>query len=225
MPKISPEEHQRRIDAIVKYKSGYVSITALSKEVKMKPGSILAWMYLHEKEIPAITNYNPDSIECHTCGQHFINNHAFSTHYKILHKEQCNNFCEKCGQTLTDYNKSETHKTICIFCLLLIDKPWFDQSNIKRANSQRRRFAFRLRCIEHYGGKCACCNESTYEFLAVDHINGGGRKHSKEINGNLSKWVVTHNFPKEFQILCHNCNSAKGSYGKCPHQNKNESNN
>jgi len=35
----------------------------------------------------------------------------------------------------------------------------------------------------------------------------------------LNQWLVTNNFPKGFQILCWNCNFAKGMLGKCPHQN------
>ena len=32
------------------------------------------------------------------------------------------------------------------------------------------------------------------------------------------RWITKNNSPKGFQILCHNCNMAKGFYGKCPHQ-------
>lgn len=84
----------------------------------------------------------------------------------------------------------------------------------------------RLEVLKHYGGdppKCHCCGESIYEFLSIDHINGGGYKHRKEIGGyfgrNFYKWLVKNNFPDGFQVLCHNCNLAKGFYGKCPHEN------
>lgn len=76
--------------------------------------------------------------------------------------------------------------------------------------------------LAHYGAFCRCCNETTYEFLSIDHINGGGYKHRKEIGNfgrNFYKWLIKNNFPKGFQVLCHNCNLAKGFYGKCPHQN------
>src|SRR5690606_39680958 len=39
----------------------------------------------------------------------------------------------------------------------------------------------RFEAIMHYGGKCACCGESTYEFLCLDHSNGGGNQHRKEV--------------------------------------------
>jgi hypothetical protein len=41
---------------------------------------------------------------------------------------------------------------------------------------------------------------------------------SKLDNVALYRWLVKNNFPKEFQILCHNCNFAKFRLGTCPHE-------
>ena len=80
----------------------------------------------------------------------------------------------------------------------------------------------RLEVLIHYGGnppKCACCGESHIEFLTIDHIHGGGRKHSKitGLGTSFYKWLRKNNFPDGFQVLCWNCNCAKGHYGYCPH--------
>ena len=81
----------------------------------------------------------------------------------------------------------------------------------------------RLCTLIHYGGNppvCSCCKEYRLEFLAVDHVNGGGGKHHKELkkkNTNIYTWLRKNNFPSGFQILCHNCNMSKGFYGYCPH--------
>ena len=81
--------------------------------------------------------------------------------------------------------------------------------------------ATRIRALQHYGGeepKCACCSESNVEFLALDHINGGGNKHKKENNiGCLAKWLQKHHYPPGFRVLCHNCNFSLGAFGYCPH--------
>ncbi len=71
-----------------------------------------------------------------------------------------------------------------------------------------------------YGGKCTCCGEDQLEFLTIDHINGGGNKHRRSIGwASLYRWLKKNGFPKKgFQVLCWNCNIAKGFYGKCPHQ-------
>jgi len=69
-----------------------------------------------------------------------------------------------------------------------------------------------------YGPACACCGETEEAFLSVDHIEGGGNKHRREIrNHNIAAWLVKNGFPKGYQILCMNCNFAKGKLGKCPH--------
>ena len=76
-----------------------------------------------------------------------------------------------------------------------------------------------------YGNKCTCCGETTQEFLTIDHVYGGGKKHRQDFNllgANLYYWLRENNYPqKEFQILCANCNMAKARYGGCPHKNSN----
>lgn len=87
-----------------------------------------------------------------------------------------------------------------------------------RIQSKLRWARIRKTVIEHYGGKCVCCGESRLEFLALDHINGGGSKHRREFgSGHLYHWVLKQNFPEGFQVLCHNCNLSLGHYGYCPH--------
>jgi len=80
------------------------------------------------------------------------------------------------------------------------------------------RIAIRKEVLEHYGGKCECCGEVTYEFLSIDHINGGGAKHRKEINRMIVPWLRKNNYPEGFRVLCFNCNQAMGIYGYCPHK-------
>lgn len=51
----------------------------------------------------------------------------------------------------------------------------------------------------------------------IDHINGGGTKHRKQIGSHIYNWIKNNEFPEGFQVLCFNCNLAKGFYGVCPH--------
>jgi len=81
-----------------------------------------------------------------------------------------------------------------------------------------KRIMLRREVVDKLGHRCACCGESRYEFLAIDHIYGGGNQHRKTIKGErVYAWLIKNNFPEGFQLLCHNCNMAKGFYGICPH--------
>lgn len=98
-------------------------------------------------------------------------------------------------------------------------------AEIRRNDARKHRFAVRKRVLEAYGGaqpSCACCGESTNEFLAVDHIDGGGNAHRRAIGAKTGSafytWLERNRFPAGFQLLCHNCNVAKGIHGTCPHQ-------
>ncbi len=86
-----------------------------------------------------------------------------------------------------------------------------------RNNWKRKGEVLRRRVFNHYGLKCACCGEETYEFLELDHIDGGGNDHRRSV-GATYRWVIRNNFPPGFQTLCSNCNRAKFRYGACPHQ-------
>jgi len=109
--------------------------------------------------------------------------------------------------------------------MLKNDKKWRKNNKAKYTLYLRNHFhKLRLQIIDHYTQsqrKCMClgCNESHIEFLSIDHINGGGNKQRKKIGfgSDTYYWIIKHDFPEEFQILCHNCNLAKGFYGICPH--------
>jgi len=106
-----------------------------------------------------------------------------------------------------------------------LDKKWRDanKSGIT-AKRHAREWKLKHEVWAQYGGaKCACCGAAEQEFLTVDHVNGGGGKHRKEIreNGshNIYTWLKKHKYPDkhEYRVLCMNCNWAFGMYGRCPH--------
>lgn len=103
--------------------------------------------------------------------------------------------------------RRQKHHARCRFC--------------HREYNNRRNRALRVTVLTHYGGdppKCACCGEGILEFLALDHIHGGGRQHRRTIKVRWWEWLRDHGYPKGFRVLCHNCNQAWGVYGSCPHQ-------
>jgi hypothetical protein len=73
--------------------------------------------------------------------------------------------------------------------------------------------------IDGYGGKCVCCGETRKEYLSIDHINGDGNKHRKEMGFSghqFYRWLKKNNYPKGFQVLCFNCNMGKRNFSVCP---------
>jgi hypothetical protein len=71
--------------------------------------------------------------------------------------------------------------------------------------------------------ECSClgCKEDVFEFLTIDHINGGGGRHRAEVgSGNrFYRWLIKNGFPEGFRTLCYNCNNGIRITGDvCPHE-------
>lgn len=124
------------------------------------------------------------------------------------------NLCTECGE----YPPVQDHK----WCQLCYDNrnEWYADSAYKQRYAGIRA-QDKIQVFEHYGNKCACCGEDESCFLAIDHIDGGGNEHRKNIGkagSGFYKWLINNNFPEGFQILCHNCNMGKHlNNGICPH--------
>lgn len=88
----------------------------------------------------------------------------------------------------------------------------------------RYRQGQRVACLLHYGNgdpRCACCGLSNYEYLVIDHADGGGNRHRREngIHGNtIYSWLIRNGLPSGFRVLCFNCNFALGAQGSCHHE-------
>lgn len=94
-----------------------------------------------------------------------------------------------------------------------------------RLRDVRLRLEAKIEAFTRYGGcSCACCGEKHIEFLEIDHIQNDGAEHRMRLGGKnfvglrFYKWLKRNAYPDGFQVLCGNCNSAKGRYGECPHE-------
>lgn len=163
------------------------------------------------------------------CGRKSENGKAMCTRCKTkkLHNQKLrferrvkSGYCITCGK-----NKIAKRYSInrCKICLRKEKKR---RLKIRASSYQRlkvNRQLLKLKVFIAYGGvKCACCGETDPIFLSIDHINNDGRKHRELIgNDKIYRYLFKNNFPKGFQVLCHNCN--RGKYlngGICPHKNK-----
>ena len=116
----------------------------------------------------------------------------------------------------------------------------------KFQSSEKGKKAIQLKVLKHFSKLhsnsyipcCRCCglNDHT-DFLAVDHIQGKKQMDSipelKKLgysseDQELFKWIIDNNYLSDlkteyFQILCHNCNFAKGylkNNNECPMKGK-----
>ena len=123
--------------------------------------------------------------------------------------------CQECN---TNFEAKRNDALKCRPCVNNWRKEW---AKTKHAKELRRLANRRVReaALAGYGSVCNCCNEDTFEFLAIDHVNGGGRKEREVMSTvQIARKVINENWPDTYQVLCHNCNQAKGWYGICPHE-------
>ena len=97
-------------------------------------------------------------------------------------------------------------------------------------SSKKYHLRIRQDAFNAYGGpQCACCGTLVDQFLTLDHIDGGGAAHRAKLRGDSKRTdgggglkLYLHlkrmGYPPGFQVLCMNCNFAKGKYGRCPHE-------
>lgn len=144
--------------------------------------------------------------------------------------------CSNCGKLPPETNKSK-----CSECLeasrnsnkryyennpekvLARRKDWYSNGkfgHITRMTQKKQRLRLRKKVIEKYGGKCACCSESTYEFLQIDHIDKNGKQHRSEIGRSmkLHRDMLSDGVQYRIRILCGNCHNAITAHGVCPHE-------
>lgn len=98
--------------------------------------------------------------------------------------------------------------------------------NRRNEANKKNRDKIRDQVLDGYGRKCACCGETRWQFLAIDHVEGGGTKHRKTIRNPYAMrlLVIKEGFPAKYRLLCHNCNQAMGWHGVCPHETERHAN-
>ena len=118
-----------------------------------------------------------------------------------------------------------------------------EQTPERKSKRKSTRDDKRLEILQYYSKRlsrsnipcCNCCGLNSHiDFLEFDHIAGKKEMDSepelmklgyssKFSNNFLHHWIINNKFPDGFQILCKNCNSAKGmikNHNECPMKNK-----
>lgn len=82
---------------------------------------------------------------------------------------------------------------------------------------KRYRERLRRETYTAYGNQCSCCGLTNTQYLQIDHIDGGGGTHRKQV-WSVSADLRRKGFPPIVQLLCANCHQAKDTYGGCIHK-------
>jgi len=129
-------------------------------------------------------------------------------------QQRCKHLCPRCKTRFTAPNRS-----YCQPCNTKQQAEWRNKNRERaRANNNAWVENERRKIIAHYGGKCSCCGESHYEFLAIDHKFNNGNSERAKHQGSTWKLAKRRGLPDDYTILCHNCNQARAHFGICPHK-------
>lgn len=139
--------------------------------------------------------------------------------------------CSRCGESfpatqehfaVRSRNGVRALRVQCRACYRLVQREaWAKNPDYFRAAGKKEREKIRRDVLLHYSGgnmRCACCGEGRIEFLALDHVDGGGIEHRKKYGGaGFYRYLRRVKYLPGLRVLCHNCNQSLGMYGYCPH--------
>jgi hypothetical protein len=87
----------------------------------------------------------------------------------------------------------------------------------KREYQRRLTTKYKTTFLEMYGNACSCCGEAIYDFLTIEHKQGQ-EKLTRRTGLVAYRDAVKEYRPDLYEVLCWNCNCAKGKLGYCPHR-------
>jgi DNA-directed RNA polymerase subunit RPC12/RpoP len=133
---------------------------------------------------------NKIGYDCKYCGR------EFSKNYNINHKDRIEVYRKKNHDKILNAHRK------------------YNLENAEKFKEYRRKKTIekKVNVLSHYSNndmKCKYCGFTDLRALSLDHINGGGNKHRKEIGENIYRWIIKNNYPEGFQVLCMNCQFIK----------------
>jgi hypothetical protein len=136
-------------------------------------------------------------------------------------------YCESCKCKLEKKRLKKVAKAnesgLCKQCALRPRIEGLVKCEECRLVGRRRYDRLKTQVFNGYGNICACCQLDDVRFLSIDHVLNNGaheRKVLKLRSGEeLLRRIIRESFPPTSQLLCFNCNFAKGlNGGICPHK-------
>lgn len=132
-------------------------------------------------------------------------------------RARASGLCVTCCQ-----KKPISGKKRCRLCLDALTNRYRKNAVAIRETAKRGRQRLKLQVFEAYGGcRCSCCGETEIVFLTLEHTDGGGRRHRKQMGGGDKVYAHLRRtgFPAGYEVLCWNCNAGRHfNGGVCPHK-------
>jgi len=165
------------------------------------------------------TDYFYDGPKCKTCIKE-----AIIDYYKDKTKKciTCG-YIKSMGEFTVDRSAKDGHVRQCRDCWKSTKIIYrVSEEARKRKNQWKREWGqkLKLEVFRHYTkGTMTCmhpnCDYSDVRALELDHINNDGAEHRKQLGSKnfggrkMYSWLIKHDFPKGFQVLCCNHNKIK----------------
>ncbi len=157
-------------------------------------------------------------IRCHNGAKKWFdkNRAKLREGYKSRYQDvKAKGICPGCGK------KARKDRVFCEQCRMYQQNHQKGAGREKHAAAKfRHRRKLKAEAIKAYGGECDCCGEKIFELLSIDHIEGGGCAHRREIGPDIYPYLKERNYPSGYRLLCMNCNFTIGKFGFCPHNPK-----
>ena len=113
----------------------------------------------------------------------------------------------------------EGYRTLCFNCNIG-GEIRARRARAKPGGTSIYRLRIKIEAMNAYGGlRCVCCGCQDEPCLTIDHVNGDGAAHRKQIGigVGLYYWLRRNGWPAGHQVMCFNCNCAKRNGATCPH--------
>ena len=136
-------------------------------------------------------------------------------------KKQVPKKCRKCCVELYDENIASNGQRgcICKTCQNEIDRIYHNQAYKKNSSMLKKRVknyrdVLKKEVFTHYSPDVKCkCGQNDIRALSIDHINGKGCQHRKELGINAGtefyRWLKKNHYPEGYQVLCMSCQMIK----------------
>ena len=170
---------------------------------------------------------------CQKCGKDKVVSEFYynkTTKRFFVECKECNRarnrkWCEEHRKQRLEHKRHYAKKH-SVECTAKVKRWAQEHPEARKRISATWRWKIRLEIIKEYGGKCSCCGETIPEFLTIDHIDGKGAEHRRQMGKGKTfagaafyLFLREQGYPKDnYQLLCMNCNFAKGHFRVCPHQ-------